>query len=638
MEWLVYLLKVSACMALFYAFYHLCLQRLTFFSTNRTYLLTTLIISFVIPAMQLQVQRSAIDPAQLKQDVTVHTNNFTDLRNPALANPSPLPQTIEGRMPINWQEVLFACYWIIAVIMFGVFIFQALQLLKYTRKVNLKVGRLKVVFKPDGFTNCSFLNYVFVDQEELTEEEMKVILQHEQVHVARYHSVDKLLLSTCKALLWFNPLIYLYDSALEQVHEYEADRETSLTIGDTPYANLLLAMAVKKNNPSLAHSFVRNPLKGRIKMLFTNQSKNMKKLTYLAVLPVGLVLTWAFAVQVVYARLPDETIKQRPVTPSHNESVSLQPTMTQEALKTEKPDVMEASSDTLWMIDDPSANKYSEVIIDGKSYDKDILTKISPACISGTTSIGSKIKITTHHNEIEYATKIDKENAIIRNKAFASGKVYIRYPQKRQDGSRYDKISIMLKNGAGGSVSLDRGEKLLLVFNGKQYSEQEFKSLGAGQFKGYNISFRSGLDKDEEIKAKYGKGYGSMIEIYRVKEVPPSDTISYRFQSDGQQKVFRRPMGLDVDDGYGKFSYSAQDSVIYVKGFADVLLYGDVKMSNDRISIKADKIKFNGTEHIALAKNVSFTEKGKAEVKDVPFVRFNLRAGTYKVLKEIKEF
>jgi hypothetical protein len=148
MEWLIYLLKVSACTAFFYAFYYFCLQRLTFFNINRIYLLSTLVISFIIPAMQLQVQRSAIDPAQLKPDIAVHNSNFTDLGNPALVNPNPLPQANEDTMPINWQEVLFDSYWIIAFSMFGVFTFQALQLLKYTRKVSLKVGRLKIVFKP----------------------------------------------------------------------------------------------------------------------------------------------------------------------------------------------------------------------------------------------------------------------------------------------------------------------------------------------------------------------------------------------------------------------------------------------------------------------------------------------------------
>ncbi len=635
MEWLTYLLKVTACTALFYALYHCCLRNLTFFAANRIYLVATLLISFAIPAVQFEVERAAIKPAQVKEDVLFPLRTFADLRDQTFPDPKSHPQATEVTNEVNWQQVLYSCYWLIAGVIFCISAFQGLKLLQHARKVNLKIGRLKVIFKPDGFTNCSFLNYVFVNQQELNEEEMKVILQHEEVHVARYHSVDKLLISACKALLWFNPIIYLYDSALEQIHEYEADKETSLAIGDTPYANLLLTMAVKKNNPSLVHSFVRNPLKGRIKMLFTHQSTNMKKLTYLTMLPIGLALTWVFAVQVVYASLPDETIKQTPVTPSHNESVSLQATVPQEAIKTEKPEVSDAPADTLWMIDYPSLGKYAEVIINGKSYDPDILTKMSPRGVKSIRGRDSgKLEITTWDDKLEYATEIDRENVRIRNKAMA-GKFYARYRQKRQDGSRYDYAEIKVPGAAGGGVGIDKGKKLLLVYEGKQYSEQKFKALTADQFRKRAMTFRS---TDEEIAIKYGKGYGSMIEIYKAEEVPPSDTISFRLGSEWRKKVLRGSTGFEVDDAYGKFSYSAQDSTIYIKDLGDVMLYGDVKMDNDRISIKADKMSFNGTDHTAIAKNASFTRKGKAEIKNVPFVKFNLRAGTYELLQELKGF
>ncbi|RZM24824.1 MAG: hypothetical protein EOO88_21505 [Pedobacter sp.] len=635
MEWLTYLLKVTACTALFYAFYHFCLRNLTFFAANRIYLVATLLISFSIPAVQFEVERTAIKPAQVKEDALFPLRTFADVRDQRFPDPKKHDQATEVTNEVNWQQILYSFYWLIAGVIFCISAFQGLKVLHHARNVNLKMGRLKVIFKPDGFTNCSFLNYVFVNQQELTEEEMKVILQHEQVHVARYHSADKLLISACKALLWFNPIIYLYDSALEQTHEYEADKETSLAIGDTPYANLLLAMAVKKNNPSLVHSFVRNPLKGRIKMLFTHQSTNMKKLTYLTALPIGLALTWAFTVQVVYASLPDEAIQQTLVAPSDNEATPIQAATPQEAIKAEKPEVGDAPADTLWMIDYPSLGKYSEVIINGKSYGPDILTKMSPNGIKSIKGSDSgRLEITTWGEKLEYATEIDRENVRIRNKALA-GKFYARYRQKRQDGSRYDYAEIKVPGSGGGGVGIDKGKKLLLIYEGEQYSERKFKALTADQFKKRAMTFRS---TDEEIAIKYGKGYGSMIEVFAVREVPPSDTISFKLRSEWQKKVLRGPKGFEVDDAYGKFSYSAQDSTIYVKDLGDVMLYGEVKMDNDQISIKADKMSFNGTDHTAIAKNASFTRKGKAEVKNAPFVKFNLRTGTYELLQELKGF
>lgn len=57
MEWLTYLLKVTACTALFFGFYLVVLRKLTFFKINRFYLLASLFLSFIIPALQLEVKR-----------------------------------------------------------------------------------------------------------------------------------------------------------------------------------------------------------------------------------------------------------------------------------------------------------------------------------------------------------------------------------------------------------------------------------------------------------------------------------------------------------------------------------------------------------------------------------------------------
>lgn len=316
MEWLTYLLKVSACMALFYALYYLFLQRLTFFSLNRFYLLLALVISFLIPVLQLEIERQVEVQQEVQQEIPVPFAGALVPTDPQEMKTSvvqtPLPVSASGLSEYSWQEVMSAIYWLIAAAILTVFAYQMALLLKHITNVNKKVGKLKVVYKPKGFTNCSFLNYVFVDQQDLTDEEIAIILQHEAVHANRLHSLDKLFVNICKVLLWFNPLIYLYAHALEQVHEYEADQEASLLIGSTSYANLLLTIAIRKNNPSLVHSFVKNPLKARIKMLFTNQSKNMKKLTYLTALPLMSVLLWSFSVAYV----------DRPLTKKYSEEIT----------------------------------------------------------------------------------------------------------------------------------------------------------------------------------------------------------------------------------------------------------------------------------------------------------------------------
>ncbi len=205
---------------------------------------------------------------------------------------------------IDWNMIGFYAYLSITAMLLLVCVWRLFALLKYAQGFK-QIDGLKLISKTEGFTNCSFFNYVFID-DQLNESELQVLLRHERVHVQQFHSIDKMLLMLFKVLFWFNPVIYLFDNAVEQNHEYEADEITSSGCGSETYANLLLKLAVAKSDMPLIHNFVKSPIKDRIKMLFNSKSKNMKKLTYLLALPVVFGLVWLFAVEVVYAQSVSE--------------------------------------------------------------------------------------------------------------------------------------------------------------------------------------------------------------------------------------------------------------------------------------------------------------------------------------------
>jgi len=297
---LIYLLKVSACTALFFGFYIVVLRKLTFFKINRFYLLTTLILSFIIPALQFEVKRE-ITVAETEAAV-----NIPEIKPANQATTKFIQPVVVEYEPevykLDWMMVIYYAYSIVASLLLLLCLWRLFSLLKHTNRYIKNRDGLKLVIKTKGFTNCSFFNYVFIDDANLSAMDLSVLLKHEQVHSRQYHSIDKVVLMMFKCILWFNPIVYLYDNALEQVHEYEADEITSLDFGNRAYANLLLKLAVIKSDMPLIHNFVKSPIKNRIKMLFHSKSKNMKKLIYLLVLPVVVGLFWLFAVQIVYAQ------------------------------------------------------------------------------------------------------------------------------------------------------------------------------------------------------------------------------------------------------------------------------------------------------------------------------------------------
>ena len=316
MELLLYLLKVSACMALLFSFYLLVLRKLTFFKTNRFYLLASLLLSFVIPALQFTVQR-IVEPIQ-RASYAVLFEEKSEMYRQSGANLQLKLEPVVIEKSFNWYSLLPYTYGIVVAILLLVTIWRLFRLFKHTRTKTEKINGLKIVPKNVGFTNCSFFNYVFIDQHSLSDAELKVLLRHEEVHAKQYHSIDKLIMMVAKAVLWFNPIVYMYDKVLEEVHEYEADETTSANFGTASYANLLLKLAVSKNSTPLIHNFVKSPIKERIKMLFNAKSEDRRKLMYLLALPLGLVLVWGFTIDVVYAS-PNIGLRQPNLTTVENQ-------------------------------------------------------------------------------------------------------------------------------------------------------------------------------------------------------------------------------------------------------------------------------------------------------------------------------
>ncbi len=288
MKALIYLLQVSACTAVFYLFYRLLLSRLTFFTINRWYLLATVFLSFIIPVLNIPVNPQQQHIVVVQQAVYINTLqtvpvNVTDVNTTQIAEPT------------NWMQLL-KFFYLTAVIglAFHLIITFILFFKRLKGKQLTKVGHVNIVCGNNKLNNGSFFNYIFLNDQELSADEMQQIIAHEMLHVKLYHSVDRLLLKLAQIILWFNPFIYLYAKAVEENHEFEVDCAMANFTDKKMYADLLLHLSVAGQG-LLYHSFSKIPLKKRIVMLFNQPSAKMKKVIYVLILPVVLISCLAFA-------------------------------------------------------------------------------------------------------------------------------------------------------------------------------------------------------------------------------------------------------------------------------------------------------------------------------------------------------
>jgi hypothetical protein len=282
-----YLLESTVCITIFYGLYYLIFRRLTFVRLNRIYLLLSLVIGLSLPLVSYQIQEVVKIPAAVEYEETTSMPLVINSSTPLLSK-----EPIE--VPFDWNTVLQGIYVLGIIFMLIKFSIIVYKLLKIKRIASDN----DFISTQSKYANSSFFNLIFIDDSNLSEHEINQILEHERWHIRLFHSYDLLFVEILKIIFWFNPILWLYQRSLSEVHEYEVDTRMIQAYNPQTYAQLLLKLATAPL--ATTHQFSRKPLTDRIHFLFTKQkSVPMKRLAYLSVLPILGAFFMAFSVEKV---------------------------------------------------------------------------------------------------------------------------------------------------------------------------------------------------------------------------------------------------------------------------------------------------------------------------------------------------
>jgi beta-lactamase regulating signal transducer with metallopeptidase domain len=272
MNWLHYLLEANLYLVVFYTGYCLFLNKETYYTLNRAYLLLSCILSFLLPVMQI----GTLKPAE-SGVVKVVLLASTGLK--------PVATEVQASH-ITVDDVLLYTYLLGVIVLALVLIFKIFRLIKMTRTTNALVDNKYKLIGIDGSnTAFSFFNYLFIGTKTAGSD---IIIRHELVHIRQKHSADIIFMELIKIINWFNPFIYLMQVSLKTVHEYIADEQTAAHETDAlAYSSFLVNNAYGLNGSSITHSFFNyNLLKKRIIMLNQKRSGNLARLKYLMAVPI----------------------------------------------------------------------------------------------------------------------------------------------------------------------------------------------------------------------------------------------------------------------------------------------------------------------------------------------------------------
>ena len=125
--------------------------------------------------------------------------------------------------------------------------------------------------------------------------ETQQVMLHEEAHIRQGHSYDTLLMNVLKVIAWFHPLVYLYDRALTQTHEYAADAAVLQQTTGANYARLLSKQMLTGRSMLPVHYFFRSSQTlDRIHMIYTKNTRT-PWYRYVLIAPVFASLFLTFA-------------------------------------------------------------------------------------------------------------------------------------------------------------------------------------------------------------------------------------------------------------------------------------------------------------------------------------------------------
>jgi bla regulator protein BlaR1 len=144
----------------------------------------------------------------------------------------------------------------------------------------------------------SFWQSIYINPENLNPDDLKSVLQHEQVHVKEWHTLDILLAEISVIFYWFNPGVWLIKKAVRENVEFITDRKILQKGTDSKtYQYSLLNVSITATTPSgITNHFNFSTLKKRIKMMNVKQSSNVNLTRYALLLPVVLICLFTFSV------------------------------------------------------------------------------------------------------------------------------------------------------------------------------------------------------------------------------------------------------------------------------------------------------------------------------------------------------
>ena len=277
----IYILEVIACSGVLAALYSLIIERKVDFLFARLFLIFSVLLSAVIPMINIPVWEAALVP-QLTE-VTVGEVS------------TEVVQSTVTSFDFNFMALIWAVYGVGVALCMGSIVLQLVNILNIRRVGQMTTfDGVNIVRSQQNIASFSLFKTIYIGNN-TADTDLPTIVAHERSHIAHKHSVERVVMEIFKALLWWNPFVWIASRRLVEAHEFEADNDV---IGSGCDANLYVATLLKHlfgYSPEIANGLHNSLTKKRLKMILKGNSGRYALLRKVAVIPVLGVLFALFS-------------------------------------------------------------------------------------------------------------------------------------------------------------------------------------------------------------------------------------------------------------------------------------------------------------------------------------------------------
>ncbi len=273
------LIKINGILLLFCGAYYAFLRPLTFYTANRWFLLFGIAAAGLLPLAGSSWLQATELPAMVPRlPVTMH---------------APVPER-SGWATEQLVEYLFCAGAAAALVRLGMQLGSLYRLHRRSQQMSYHGIPFRRV--PEPVSPFAFLGTIYVGDSGLMGRDLETVLEHEQIHVSGWHTIDVLFAEIGTICCWFNPAAWLLKRAIKENLEFITDRQmVGSGVDPKAYQYSLLRVGTFSPAPAPVNHFGRLTLRKRIVMMNKKRSSGAHHLYYLMV-PVVLVLAGMLSV------------------------------------------------------------------------------------------------------------------------------------------------------------------------------------------------------------------------------------------------------------------------------------------------------------------------------------------------------